>query len=201
MPKKVTLSEKKFFLQYFRPDIDISGIESIIVNGLIINKLIIFARKEKKMTNNNKNKDEIIKLFLRAARSHHQLFERRVSAFGVHRSQHKILMYLSHHERDCVTQKDIADSFEISAAAVAVSLRKLEADDMIRRVTDKSDNRANNIILTERGQEVVRETKSLIHGIDDAMFEGFDDEETELFSHYLSRLCDNIKQYDDTTKG
>lgn len=153
------------------------------------------------MTNNSKNKDEIIKVFLRAARSHHQLFERRVSVFGVHRSQHKILMYLSHHEGECITQKDIADSFEISAAAVAVSIRKLEDDNMIKRVTDASDNRANNIILTERGQEIVCATKSLINEIDDAMFDGFDGNEIECFSLFLSRLCDNIKKYDEATKG
>ena len=153
------------------------------------------------MNKDSHKKDDVVKLFLRAARSHHQLFEKRVSVFGVHRSQHKILMYLSHHENEQVSQKDIAQSFEISAAAVAVSVKKLEEDGMICRETQSTDNRANVIQLTARGNAIVEETRSLINGIDDAMFDGFDEDEIVEFSSFLSRLCDNIKNYDEKTKG
>ena len=153
------------------------------------------------MKNDSQKKNEIIRLFLRAARTHHQLFEKRVSAFGVHRSQHKILMYLSHHEGEQINQKNIAESFEISAAAVAVSVKKLEDEGMIVRKTLSTDNRANVILLTEKGNSIVDETRSLIKGIDDAMFDGFNDEEIVEFSAFLSRLCDNIKSYDESTKG
>lgn len=153
------------------------------------------------MKNDSQKRDDIVKLFLRAARSHYQLFEKRVRAFGVHRSQHKILMYLSRHEGEQVSQKDIAESFEISAAAVAVSVKKLEDEGLIERKTQSNDNRSNVILLTDRGNAIVEETRSLINGIDDAMFDGFNGKEIVEFSAYLSRLCDNIKNYDENTKG
>ena len=147
------------------------------------------------MSDQPQKKDEIVKYFILAARSHHHLFERKVSEFGVHRSQHKILMFLSRHGESITTQKDIAKNFDISAAAVAVSVRKLETDGLISRIADERDNRSNIISLTEQGKKVVEKTKSLISSIDEAMFDGFDDNEIVQFSSYLSRLCDNIRDY------
>lgn len=147
------------------------------------------------MTTHPHKKDDIVKLFILAARSHHQTFEKEVRQFGVHRSQHKILMFLSRRGDLVTTQKDVAANFEISAAAVAVSVRKLEADGLINRIADEHDNRSNVITLTERGSEIVEKTKNLISKIDEAMFEGFDDDEIVQFSAYLSRLCDNIRDY------
>ncbi len=147
------------------------------------------------MADQPQKKDDIIKLFLLAARSHHHTFEREVRQFGVHRSQHKILMFLSRRDECATTQKDIAAHFEISAAAVAVSVRKLEAEGLIKRITDEHDNRANNITLTNKGTEVVDKTKDIISRIDEAMFQNFDEEEITLFSSYLSKLCDNIRDF------
>lgn len=143
----------------------------------------------------NDNKNDIVKLFLCAARSHHRAFEKAAGRFGVHRSQHRILMFLSKRADVLTTQKDIAENFEISAAAVAVSIKKLEEDGLITRCADKSDNRANIIMLTERGMKIVSDTQSLIYELDSAMFLGFDEKDTKQFSEYLARLCDNIKSF------
>ena len=147
------------------------------------------------MKTHSQKKDDIVKLFLLAARSHHHTFEKHVGDFGVHRSQHRILMYLSMHTDEMITQKDIAANFQISAAAVAVSVRKLEEEGLISRIADENDNRSNVITLTDRGRQIVDQTKTLISKIDEAMFAGFDDEEIAQFSAYLARLCDNIRDY------
>lgn len=147
------------------------------------------------MKTHSQKKDDIVKLFLLAARSHHHTFEKHAGEFGVHRSQHRILMYLSRRSDSVTTQKDIAANFQISAAAVAVSVRKLEAEGLITRIADESDNRSNIISLTEKGLSIVHRTKALINTLDDAMFEGFDEDEIAQFSAYLSRLCDNIRNY------
>ena len=147
------------------------------------------------MKTHSQKKDDIVKLFLLAARSHHHTFEKHADEFGVHRSQHRILMYLSRRGEVITTQKDIAENFQISAAAVAVSVKKLEDEGLISRNADENDNRSNIISLTEKGLNIVARTKSLISEIDEAMFEGFDEDEIVQFSAYLSRLCDNIRNY------
>ena len=147
------------------------------------------------MKAHSQNRDDIVKLFLLAARSHHHTFEKHAGEFGVHRSQHRILMFLSRRGDAVTTQKDIAANFQISAAAVAVSVRKLEAEGLIARNADENDNRSNIISLTEKGMDIVTQTKTLINAIDEAMFDGFDEDEIAQFSVYLSRLCDNIRDY------
>lgn len=148
------------------------------------------------MKANSDNKDNIVKLFIGAAKTHHHAFDNKVSKFGVRRSQHRILMFLSKREDICTYQKDIADAFDISAAAVAVSIKKLEEDGFVKRLSNENDNRANIIVLTEKGHDIVLGTTNIITALDCAMFEGFDEEEIEQFSSYLSRLCDNIRAFD-----
>ena len=121
----------------------------------------------------------------------------KIKEFGVHRSSHRILMYLSRKDTP-TSQKDIAREFDISAAAVAVSIKKLESEGFILRYCDKNDSRTNIIELTEKGQDVVDKTKNIISELDAAMFENFTDEEIAGFSDYLSRLCDNISAYSDS---
>ena len=145
----------------------------------------------------NDNTNDIVKLFLRAAISHHRAFEKEAGKFGVHRSQHRILMFLSSREDEKTTQKDIAEQFGISAAAVAVSMKKLEEDGFVSRRSAFSDNRANIITLTEKGMKVVSDTQCFTHELDRATFDGFDEEEKAQFSKYLLRLCDNIQSYTD----
>lgn len=145
------------------------------------------------MSNIDKNKAELVKLFLCASRTHHRIFENKVSRFGVHRSQHRILMFLSKRQGMPTSQKDIADNFEISAAAVAVAVRKLEDGGFITRISGERDCRTNVIELTEQGQEIVEATKDIIETLDSAMFDGFDDGEIAEFCEYLTRLIDNAK--------
>ena len=52
-------------------------------------------------------KDAIVRLFIRASKSHHGAFEMKIKEFGVHRSSHRILMYLSRKDTP-TSQKDIA---------------------------------------------------------------------------------------------
>ncbi len=106
-----------------------------------------------------------------------------------------MLMFLSKRADMPTSQKDIAESFEISAAAVAVAVKKLEDEGFIIRVHDERDSRTNILVLTERGQRIVAETTDIIEELDSAMFDGFDEHEIADFSKYLSRLLENIKSF------
>ncbi len=149
------------------------------------------------MNSSNKEKSSLVKLFLSASRAHHRVFEGKVKDFGVHRSQHRILMFLSKREGEITSQRDIAEHFEISAPAVAVALGKLEDGGFINRLSNEHDTRSNIITLSQKGQEIVEATKDIIESLDCAMFEGFDDGEIATFESYLSRLLENIKGFED----
>ena len=113
---------------------------------------------------------------------------------GIHRGQHRMLMYLS----KCKTtpsQKDLAKHFEISPAAVAVSLKKLESEGYIKRekCSERSDSRFNEIKITELGRTVVSESCKYFRHVDSQAFKGFSDEELALFTSLLERVQENLK--------
>lgn len=124
-------------------------------------------------------------------RMHRTITENKVGQLGIHRSQHHMLMTIGKEEG--ISQKEIAEKMEISPAAVAVTLRKLEVSGLIERQTSADDSRVNNISLTEKGREIANHTSELFGGIDAAMLAGFTDEERETLCGLLDKLKSNLK--------
>lgn len=145
------------------------------------------------MNNKLKTTGELLR---RNDRMHRRIFEREVAeAFGIHRSQHMMLMFLSHHEE--ASQKQIAEHFDISASAVAVTLKKLESGGFILRTADGDDNRRNNITLTDAGRSIINETHALFSAIDVAMFDGISAEEMTVLSRCLEKMNGNLRKAEE----
>ena len=68
---------------------------------------------------------EVCGMFMKTDRLHRKAFEGLVSRLGIHRSQHIMLMHLAKDEG--TSQKALAEHLQISDAAVAVTIKKLEA--------------------------------------------------------------------------
>lgn len=134
---------------------------------------------------------EAIRLFRSTDMMHKKRFEQiATDCFGIHRSQHMTLMYVSKNPN--ISQKRIADEFKISAAAVAVTLKKLESAGLIVRDISDGDNRKNKINITEKGQNVVNETHKLFSAIDRHMVDGLSESEIAVFRHCLKVMQKNL---------
>ncbi len=134
-----------------------------------------------------------VNMLINTNRMHKRIIESRVtSLFGIHRSQHIILMHLAYSEK-CRSQKMLAEHLNITPAAVTGALKKLECDGYIERSTAE-DNRYNEIKITELGKKVVEETQALFAEIDESLFSGFSDRELQEFTGYLERIQNNMKK-------
>ena len=125
---------------------------------------------------------------------HRKVFERWATDAGMHLSQHRILMYLSRCDHT-PSQKDIATHFEISPAAVAGTLKRLEADGYIERgkCAERADSRFNEIRITERGREATMQSRKYFRHVDMEAMRDFSDEELELLISLLARIQENLK--------
>ncbi len=130
--------------------------------------------------------------YMEIVRLHRTVLERRLSKTGVYRSQHQILMYVSDHPN--ASQKEIAERYKISTAAIAVSLKKLEKGGYIRREVDEKDNRYNQIDLTKKGREIVDISQSIFGQVEEEMFDGFSEEDFEKLMEYLERVRKNLER-------
>lgn len=138
----------------------------------------------------NALKDSVGKL-MRVSRLHRSITEKSFCRLGLHRSQFMLLMYLMN-SNELPSQAEIAAHFEISAAAVALSLKKLEKRGLITRVQDSADSRVNHIVISERGLELMRQNKLLFDENDRIMFSGVSEEERLVFNRVLDRLAENL---------
>ncbi len=129
--------------------------------------------------------------FMQTDKMHRKLCEKKIGGLGIHRSQHIMLMVLSRFDRS-VTQKDISQELNISAAAAAVSLRKLEAAGYIGRVSSGGDKRCNEVKITEKGKTMVRKSKEIFESIDSVMTRGVSDEELDAFIRTVRKMEANL---------
>ncbi len=133
---------------------------------------------------------ELTETFLYVGRLHRMALERLLNRTGVHRSQHQLLMHIS--DNPNASQKEIARLYQVSAATVAVSLKKLEHGGYIRREVDADDNRFNQICITEKGQAVIDSSIRYFEKMERAMFSGFTQEECDTLKSYMDRIEKNL---------
>ncbi len=152
---------------------------------------------EKDILKHENDREELIQraifTFIATDKMHRRAIERRAAEIGLHRSQHRMLMHLSCCE-STPSQKDLAKHFDISPAAVAGTLKKLEADGYIARdkCNERQDSRYNEIRITERGRDATVQSRQYFRHIDNVALDGFSDSELELFICFLKRMQDNL---------
>ena len=151
------------------------------------------------MTNETKE-STVLRSFIMTDRIHRRLFEKKMASIGVHRSQHRILMYLFKKQPEAPSQKEIAEQFDISPAAIAVTLKKLENAGYITRTSPQNDNRVNTVIATDKARAVVEKTREYSEELEKVIFAGFSDEELNAFEKSLEKMQKAMLQYEEETK-
>ncbi|MCM1174137.1 MAG: MarR family transcriptional regulator [Blautia sp.] len=114
----------------------------------------------------------------------------------LYRSQHRLLMNLGANP-NC-SQNELAAKLEISPAAVAVSLNKLEKGGYIARKTNADDHRSNRVSITDRGNQVISRSIQIFDEVESGMFEGFKTEEVEQFCGFLQRAYRNLSRMQES---
>ncbi len=136
---------------------------------------------------------EVHHKFMKINRLHRSAVEKRMSGCEIHRSQHMLLMFL-HRCETTPTQREIADRFEISPAAVATSLKKLEADGYITRQANESDSRQNMISITDKGRQVVEFSKLTFDELDRMTYESLTEQELCELDRLLAKIIGNFEE-------
>lgn len=124
---------------------------------------------------------------IRITRLHRSVFEKNISKLGIHHSQHQLLMYISKHG-EVSSQKEIAEKFGITPAAVARTLKALECEGMIEKRSTEDDSRFNKIVITQKGKEIIDKTKEIFIETDAELFEDFSVDDIYALNNYLDKI-------------
>ena len=135
---------------------------------------------------------ELVRLFIHTDKLHRSLIEQRMADLNLHRSQH-IMLYCIKSFDSPPTQKDLAKKLDISAATVAVTIKKLEQAGFVTKATSDGDNRCNKVSLTEKGHEILLSAKNIFDEVDGNMFSGLSPEQLSVFVEILEKVQSNLR--------
>ncbi len=121
-----------------------------------------------------------------------QFLAKHFKKLGLHESQHRMLMYIYRFSDAPPTQIQIANFFDISAAAVAVTIRKLEKGGYITRTACENDMRNNRVSITEKGKEIAIKSKEVFDKCEEITYRGMSNEDIDHLRRYLDKMYINI---------
>lgn len=132
-------------------------------------------------------------LLYRAFHAQRNYLRRFLSDIGLGAGQPKLLDYLAVHG-PCM-QQQLADYFEIDAAAVSRMVASMQKGGFIVQKTDENSRRRNYIELTEKGRQATVIWEAHYKEIQDIMLQGFSEQEQEQLADYLNRLYQNVRTW------
>jgi DNA-binding MarR family transcriptional regulator len=126
---------------------------------------------------------EIAKLF-------HDKMNHNSETLGFKNGYRQILRHLA--RKDGVTQIDLVRATHLKAPTISVTLKKMEEEELVRRVTDEKDQRQTHVYLTEKGREMERALFGKLLETDDILLRDVSEEEKEALCVTLKKIRANI---------
>lgn len=91
-------------------------------------------------------------------------------------------------DKDAKTQQDLANHFLRDKSIILRQVTTLIDLQYVVRKTDKDDKRKKNLILTEKGLELLEFSKKLSHEISAELLTGISDEEIAHFENVIAKI-------------
>ena len=133
----------------------------------------------------------LMEKLIRVNRLHRSLIEKKIAEEDIHRGQMHQLLYIMSSEKP-PSQKELAAAFEVTPAAVAMSMKKLEQKGLITRVPDPSDSRVNLLAVSEKGKRLIEENGRHFARIDQLMFDSISEADIDTLRATLDKVTQNL---------
>ena len=105
-----------------------------------------------------------------------------------------ILTILSQQENGTISsQKELAKKLRVSPTTVTISLKSMERDGYVKKLSDANDLRCKPISITEKGMEAARMIDHVFDVLDHGMYQDFSAEERETLASFYRRTIDNLE--------
>jgi len=124
------------------------------------------------------------------ARLMRTIFDRRVKALGLTRSQWWVLNHVF--RNDGATQSELADVLEVEKATLGRLLDRMEAKGWIRREGHAADRRAKRVYLTEEVEPVMKTMRGAAADLRSDALGGLSAEQQEAFVDALLSIKNNL---------
>lgn len=93
---------------------------------------------------------------------------------------------------DSKSQCEISQITHLKAPTVSVALQKMEADGLVRRMSDEDDLRQSRIFITEKGREVTEKFDKNLEKTEHIALDGLTEEEEAVLRKIMLKMRKNI---------
>lgn len=122
---------------------------------------------------------------------HMQTIHGILEKYELHWGQPRILHAVA--EGNGATQAELAERLQISAASVAMSVKRLEKNALVEKCSVDSDLRVKRIRLTAKGKRMMDESWEEIVAADARLLKGFSAADIQALTGFLDRLYQNLE--------
>ena len=112
--------------------------------------------------------------------------------FDLNASQAGILFSL--HQSSAMSQKELAESLNMTPPSITSTIQKMEKGGYIRRKADEKDQRVLRLSLTEKGESCIQSVKQVAEQMRKLIFYEMSEEEIQQFRKFLLRINENLER-------
>ena len=118
-----------------------------------------------------------------------------LNSYGLSNQQARILMYLAKHNirgQKNVKRKDLEKYLNLKGSSVTSLMNGLEKNGFLERTVSEKDARRNELTLTEKSKELVKQMDLIFEATDNQIQEGMSEEEKMTFRLLLGIAHNNM---------
>jgi DNA-binding MarR family transcriptional regulator len=93
-----------------------------------------------------------------------------------------------------LNQKDLANKLNVTPASVSVIVHQMESEGLLIRIPDEKDGRQFNLLLTEKGQNLVPKVRNSWAKIQEKITNGLHESEKATLLHLLQKVEKNLDE-------
>lgn len=95
------------------------------------------------------------------------------------------------------SQKELAEAMRFTQGAMSHSVKRLINQGILEQIPLESDMRYNRLVVTERGENFIKDYDQYITKVYQDIFVDFEEEELEKLDEYLMRINNNVDKISD----
>ena len=107
-------------------------------------------------------------------------------------SQNKLLVYIWHHNPQCLTQKELCEGIHVSHPTMIGILKRLYEKGYISRTENPENRRMHLIVLTEKAKDYLRNDRESLDDRDRLLVRGMSPEEIQQLRQLLGKVYENM---------
>lgn len=124
-----------------------------------------------------------------------RFYQRRAGAFGVTRSQWRVLLWLG--KEPGLKQVELAERMDIEPITLSRIVDRMEENGLVERCRDPEDRRAWRLALTDKARPVLDRLREEAGAMATIAFAGLGDEELVALQAVLARVRTNVEAADE----